>query len=133
MESETETPESDGGIRLRRAIWGPRIKNAPMDDSGTSTLLVTGRVIREDKLGSIPGETPRLLERLAIDPEQFITTTGRMLRLRQRHRHTDAHHESLRRPAGALSAGDRGRPRAVRGAGGVTCGQLDSLTVLTRR
>jgi hypothetical protein len=28
----------------------------------------TGRVIREDKRGFIPGETPRLLERLAIDP-----------------------------------------------------------------
>ena len=25
-------------------------------------------------------ETPRLLERLAIDPEQFIATAGRMLR-----------------------------------------------------
>jgi ribosomal protein S18 acetylase RimI-like enzyme len=37
-------------------------------------------VIREDKRGFIPGETPRLLERLAIDPEQFITTAGRMLR-----------------------------------------------------
>ncbi len=40
----------------------------------------TGRVIREDKRGFIPGETPRLLERLAIDPEQFIATAGRMLR-----------------------------------------------------
>jgi len=37
-------------------------------------------VIREDKRGFIPGETPRLLERLAIDPEQFIATAGRMLR-----------------------------------------------------
>jgi REP element-mobilizing transposase RayT len=40
----------------------------------------TGRVIRDDKRGFIPGETPRLLERLAIDPEQFIATAGRMLR-----------------------------------------------------
>ncbi|MFO8005071.1 transposase [Thioalkalivibrio sp.] len=40
----------------------------------------TGRVIREDKRGFIPGETPRLLERLAIDPEQFVATAGRMLR-----------------------------------------------------
>ena len=40
----------------------------------------TGRVIREDKRGFIPGHTPRLLERLAIDPEQFIATAGRMLR-----------------------------------------------------
>ena len=35
----------------------------------------TGRVIRED----IPGETPKTLERLNIDPEQFIATAGRML------------------------------------------------------
>jgi REP element-mobilizing transposase RayT len=41
---------------------------------------VTGRVIREDKRGFIPGEIPRLLERLAIDPDQFIVTAGRMLR-----------------------------------------------------
>jgi REP element-mobilizing transposase RayT len=40
----------------------------------------TGRVTREEKRGFIPGETPRLLERLAIDPEQFIATAGRMLR-----------------------------------------------------
>jgi len=40
----------------------------------------TGRVIREDKRGFIPGHAPRLLERLAIDPEQFIATAGRMLR-----------------------------------------------------
>jgi len=40
----------------------------------------TGRVIREDKRGYIPGETPRILERLQIDPEQFIATAGRMLR-----------------------------------------------------
>jgi len=39
----------------------------------------TGRVIREDKRGFIPGHTPRLLERLAIDPEQFIATAGGML------------------------------------------------------
>ena len=34
----------------------------------------TGRVIREDKRGFIPGHTPRLLEHLAIDPEQFIAS-----------------------------------------------------------
>ena len=39
----------------------------------------TGRVIREDKRGHIPGETPQILERLHIDPEQFIATTARML------------------------------------------------------
>ena len=43
----------------------------------------TGRVIREDKRGYIPGETPQILERLNIDPEQFIATsdaTGRVIR-----------------------------------------------------
>ena len=39
----------------------------------------TGRVIREDKKGYIPGETPQILERLNIDPEPFIATTARML------------------------------------------------------
>ncbi|AGA33924.1 Transposase-like protein [Thioalkalivibrio nitratireducens DSM 14787] len=39
----------------------------------------TGRVIREDKRGFIPGETPAILERLNIDPEQFIQTAGRTL------------------------------------------------------
>ena len=39
----------------------------------------TGRVIREEKRGYIPGETPQILERLNIDPEQFIATTARML------------------------------------------------------
>ena len=39
----------------------------------------TGRVIREDKRGYIPGETPKILERLNIDPEQFIATAARML------------------------------------------------------
>ncbi|MFO7901869.1 MAG: hypothetical protein R6U98_04350 [Pirellulaceae bacterium] len=38
----------------------------------------TGRVIREDKNGYIPGETPQILERLNIDPEQFNATTARM-------------------------------------------------------
>jgi len=41
----------------------------------------TGRVIREDKRGYIPGETPQILERLNIDPEQFIATAARMLDL----------------------------------------------------
>jgi len=31
------------------------------------------------KKGYIPGETPQILERLNIDPEQFIATTARML------------------------------------------------------
>ena len=37
--------------------------------------------IREDKRGYIPGETPRILERLNIDPEPFIATAARMLDL----------------------------------------------------
>jgi hypothetical protein len=41
----------------------------------------TGRVIREDKRGYIPGEPPQILERLNIDPEQFIATAARMLDL----------------------------------------------------
>ena len=41
----------------------------------------TGRVIREDKRGYIPGETPKILERLSSDPEQFIATAARMLDL----------------------------------------------------
>ena len=40
---------------------------------------ITGHVIREDKKGYIPGETPRILERLDIDPAPFIATTARML------------------------------------------------------
>jgi hypothetical protein len=39
----------------------------------------TGRVIREDKRGFIPGATPAILERLNIDPDQFIRTAGRTL------------------------------------------------------
>lgn len=37
-------------------------------------------MIRADKRGCIPGETPRILERLNIDPEQFIATAAQMLR-----------------------------------------------------
>ena len=36
----------------------------------------TGRVIRADKRGFIPGATPALLERLHLDPEQFIQATA---------------------------------------------------------
>ena len=50
------------------AAFGRRLSDVPVD-SRTSTLL-----------GFIPGHTPRLLERLAIDPEQFIATASRMLR-----------------------------------------------------
>jgi REP element-mobilizing transposase RayT len=49
-------------------------------DDYLELIDATGRVIREDKRGFIPGHTPRLVEHLAIDPEQFIATAGRMLR-----------------------------------------------------
>lgn len=39
----------------------------------------TCRVIREDKRGFIPGKTPAILERLNIDPDQFIRTAWRTL------------------------------------------------------
>ena len=60
---------------------------APRDDglpsltarSAASSRDTIGRITREDKRGYIPGETPRILERLHIDPEQFIATTVRML------------------------------------------------------
>jgi len=40
----------------------------------------TGRVIREDKRGFIPGQVPNLLTRLQIDPECFVTASMRMVR-----------------------------------------------------
>jgi hypothetical protein len=52
----------------------------PFDfDHYLELVETTGRVIREDKRGYIAGETPRILERLYIDPEQFIATTARTL------------------------------------------------------
>jgi len=48
-------------------------------DDYVELVDATGRVIREDKRGYIPGETPQILERLSIDPEQFIATAARML------------------------------------------------------
>ena len=48
-------------------------------DAYLEPVDATGRVIRENKKGYIPGETPRILERMHIDPEQFIATTARML------------------------------------------------------
>jgi len=70
----------------------PRAPLMPFDATGRMAAAIpfafddylelvdaTGRVIREDKRGYIPGETPRILERLHIDPEQFIDTAVRML------------------------------------------------------
>ena len=70
----------------------PRAPLMPFDATGRMAATIpfafddylelvdtTGRVIREDKRGYIPGETPRILERLHIDPEQFIATAARML------------------------------------------------------
>jgi hypothetical protein len=74
----------------------------------------TGRLIREDKRGYIPGETPQILERLNIDPEQFIATAARMLDLFS---HGDwyagAPHRALRRAQRRLSARDECRSGAV--------------------
>ena len=67
------------GPRLQdtHSAWATAIPFA--FDDYLELVDATGRVIREDKRGFIPGQTPRLLERLAIDPEQFIATAGRML------------------------------------------------------
>jgi REP element-mobilizing transposase RayT len=72
----------------------PRAPLMPFDATGRMAAAIpfafddylelvdaTGRVIQEDKRGYIPGETPRILERLNIDPEQFIATAARMLDL----------------------------------------------------
>ena len=72
----------------------PRAPLMPFDATGRMATAIpfafddylelvdsTGRVIREDKRGYIPGETPRILERLQIDPDQFIATAARMLDL----------------------------------------------------
>jgi REP element-mobilizing transposase RayT len=101
-----ETPEASDYTSVAERIAGLREKQGdaesgpedraplmPFDATGRLAAAIpfalddylelvdtTGRVIREDKRGFIPGETPRLLDRLGIDPEQFITTADRMLR-----------------------------------------------------
>jgi hypothetical protein len=70
----------------------PRAPLMPFDATGRLATAVpfafadylelvdgTGRVIREDKRGFIPDETPAILARLNIDPVQFIRTAGRTL------------------------------------------------------
>ena len=72
---------------------GGRVPLMPFDATGRMAAAIpfafddylelvdaTDRVIRGDKCDFIPGHTPILLERLAIDPEQFIATASRMLR-----------------------------------------------------
>jgi hypothetical protein len=90
-------PAEEDNERLRlhreqRLAGLPRAPLMPFDATGRSATAVpfafedylelvdsTGRLIREDKRGFIPGETPAILERLNIDPEQFIRTAGRTL------------------------------------------------------
>ena len=67
-------------MRLRFSSHRPHSAATPfVFDNYLELVDTTGRVIREDKRGYIPGETPRILERLNIDPEQFIATTARTL------------------------------------------------------
>jgi hypothetical protein len=49
-------------------------------DDYLDLVETTGRVIREDKRGFIPGRVPNLLTRLQIDPEFFVTASMRMVR-----------------------------------------------------
>ncbi len=39
----------------------------------------TGRMLRPDKRGTIPDQIPRLMQRLSINPEQFITCTTSLM------------------------------------------------------
>jgi REP element-mobilizing transposase RayT len=96
---ETADPSSPSGLEplptqpLESQLSAlPRAALMPFDATGRMAAAIpfafddylelvdaTGRVIREDKKGYIPGKTPQILERLNIDPEQFIATTARML------------------------------------------------------
>ena len=93
----TETAPEEGTeplhlLKEQRLVTLPRAPLMPFDATGRLATAVpfafqdylelvdqTGRVIREDKRGFIPGATPAILERLQIDPEQFIRTAGRTL------------------------------------------------------
>lgn len=48
-------------------------------DDYLELVEATGRCIRSDKRGAIPIHTPRLLERLGITPDQFITRATTLL------------------------------------------------------
>ena len=76
--------------RWTKLYTGPEMAAIPFAFDDYLELVDTpGRVIREDKRGYIPGETPQILERLNIDPEQFITTAARMLDLFRACEHWD--------------------------------------------
>ena len=49
-------------------------------DDYLELVEATGRCIRSDKRGAIPSHTPKLLDRLGITPEQFITRASTMLK-----------------------------------------------------
>jgi len=93
------SPEGDDGEEPAQLLPEPllrRLTRAPLmpfDATGDLPTAIpfafedylelvddTGRVIREDKRGYIDGRTPPLLERLNIDPEQFIVTTRTLMR-----------------------------------------------------
>jgi len=88
-EEDNEPPRLHKEQRLAALTRAPLM---PFDATGRQATAVpfafedylelvdgTGRVIREGKRGFISGETPAILERLNIDPEQFIRTAGRTL------------------------------------------------------
>lgn len=49
-------------------------------DDYLELVEATGRCIRADKRGAIPAHKPKLLDRLGITPEQFITRASTMLK-----------------------------------------------------
>ncbi len=78
---EAETRPEDRALLMPFDVTERLATAIPFAFDGYLELVdATGRVLREDKRGFIPGGTPRILERLQIDPEQFIATAGRMLR-----------------------------------------------------
>ncbi len=92
LEPADENNERPRLQKEQRLTALPRAPLMPFDATGRLASAVpfafedylelvdgSGRVIREDKRGFIPGATPAILERLNIDPEQFIRTAGRTL------------------------------------------------------
>ncbi|WP_407278824.1 transposase [Aromatoleum evansii] len=49
-------------------------------DDYLEVIETAGRCVRPDKRGAIPRQTPRLLERLGIAPDQFITCATSLMR-----------------------------------------------------